>query len=623
MSIFNPSAFYLLPLLGVILFFYLLKGRPRELIISSTLFWRRIGQTLSAQRIRWRLPPELLLFLQIALLSLLIMALAQFFLLKKEKGKSMVIVIDTTASMQATDLIPNRLAIAKKRAQEFIKELPQNTRLALVQAGKRPQLVANFSDERSYLLKELEDLSATDVTGNEEAALKLAASLFPSQTQGRVIFFTDGAFEFDSDSLLPGVEYVLIGEKSCRNLAITSLEVRPRTVDSKKYEVLVKVRNFSSRKEKFSFSLWLRESLISKGELALSSQEERAYIYHLETKERSILKVEICPYPQDDLAADNTAYALFGSSEDLNVLLVSEGNLFLKTALESYSWINLYQKQRALPEEISDYDLVIFDGIIPPLLERGNIVCLGVLPLNFSSEKPNLQFNPILTEWQIDHPLLRFVNFENMNVRQSLEIRPFPGSDVLLKSSEGPLIQVWEKEELRLLFIAFDLYSSDFPLQIGFPVFIFNLLQWFHPQIFDPTYCQIETGEEFVIFPKDQKEQIAIVNPHNEMIKIEKLKDPLVFSQTEIAGVYTLNGENFFVANLLSWRESNLLSRVRLPSTPGEVDKKVENEFWENKLSLSPLLILLSCLLLLIEWYLYHFPTDILKGRNRLRKRTP
>lgn len=160
MTILNPSAFYLLLLLGVILFFYLLKGRPRKVIVSSTLFWRRIRQALPVQRIRWRLPPELLLFLQIALLTLLIMAMAQFLLSRKEKKEFMVVVMDTTASMQATDLIPNRLAVAKKRAEEFIKELPENTQLALVQAGKRPQLIANFSDERSYLLMRLKALTA-------------------------------------------------------------------------------------------------------------------------------------------------------------------------------------------------------------------------------------------------------------------------------------------------------------------------------------------------------------------------------------------------------------------------------------------------------------------------------
>ena len=622
MTILNPSAFYLLLLLGVILFFYLLKGRPRKVIVSSTLFWRRIRQALPVQRIRWRLPPELLLFLQIALLTLLIMALAQFLLSRKEKKEFMVIVMDTTASMQATDLIPNRLAVAKKRAEEFIKELPENTQLALVQAGKRPQLIANFSDERSYLLIRLKALTAADVRGNETAVLELANSILPTQTQGRVIFFTDGAFELDLDSLPQTVELVPLNKKNSRNLAITSFELRPRTQDSEKYELLVKVTNFSLQKERFSLRLWLGQNLIFKSELVVSSQEEKEYIHNLEVDKKTILKAEISPYPQDDLILDNTAYALPGFSERLNVLLVSKGNLFLRTALESYPQVNFYQKQIVLPGELSYYDLIIFDNIIPPPLERGNIVCLGVLPPNLSLKEQDPQPNSILTEWEIDHPLLRFVNLENMNVRQSLGIETLPGADILLMSSAGPLMQVWQKGGLRLLFIGFDLYYSDFPLQIGFPVFIFNLLQWFHPQVFDPTYSQIQTGEEFVIFPKAKKEEITIVNPHNEIITIENPKDPLIFSETRIAGVYTIDGKSLFTANLLSAHESNLLSRVTFASTSREVNRQVKNEYSESKLSLSPLLILLSCLLLLVEWYLYHFPRAIGKRRSKSSKRT-
>jgi hypothetical protein len=172
------------------------------------------------------------------------------------------------------------------------------------------------------------------------------------------------------------------------------------------------------------------------------------------------------------------------------------------------------------------------------------------------------------------------------------------------------------------LFIGFDLYYSDFPLQIGFPIFIFNLLQWFHPQVFDPTYSQIQTGEEFVIFPKAQKEEMTIVNPHNETITIEDPKDPLIFSETTIAGVYTLDGKSLFAANLLSAHESNLLSRVTFSAASTGVNRQVKNEYSESKLSLSPLLILLSCLLLSIEWYLYHFPAAIGKKKSKFSKRT-
>jgi len=306
--------------------------------------------------------------------------------------------------------------------------------------------------------------------------------------------------------------------------------------------------------------------------------------------------VELEPHPRDDLSVDNLAYAIFGSSKNLDVLLVSKGNLFLETALSAYQCINLYLKDRlSNSQEVADYDLVIFDGISPPSLDQGNVVLIGVLPPGFVLEKTAPQLNPVLTEWEVEHPLLRFVDLSDMNVERALPVGVLPGGKVLAR----PLIQVWQKNGLRLLFLAFDLYQSDFPLQVGFPIFIFNLLQWFHPELFDPNYYQIQTGKSFPI-PTEYEGGEVILSPHKKMRKFEKVESGLLFSQTQITGVYKLNGEPFFAANLTSSEESNLLARASLPLLEEEIGGRLEEE---------PI----SFLLLLVEWYLYHFP---LKRRN-------
>ena len=615
MSVLNPSAFYLLPLLGLILFFYLLKGKPRQIKVSSTLFWQKIRQTLTSQRFRWRLPPELLLFLQLTIFGILIVALAQLFLtLRGKEAEYVAIVIDTTASMQATDVVPDRLSVAKRKARDLIRELSRRTRIALIQADDHPRLLVNFSDDRAFLLRRLEALKAVDVEGDEEVALKLAASLFPSGTRKKIFFFTDGAFEINPDSVPRGTKLVLSTSKAPRNIGITSLKIRPRMIGERNYEVLVGVGNFSSQEESFTLSLHLGGKLISKEKLSLPPHREGRYIYSVKARKKAILRVELEPHPRDDLSVDNLAYAIFGSSKNLDVLLVSKGNLFLETALSAYQCINLYLKDRlSNSQEVADYDLVIFDGISPPSLDQGNVVLIGVLPPGFVLEKTVPQLNPVLTEWEVEHPLLRFVDLSDVNVERALPVGVLPGGKVLARSGSFPLIQVWQKNGLRLLFLAFDLYQSDFPLQVGFPIFIFNLLQWFHPELFDPNYYQIQTGKSFPIPTEYEGGEVNILSPHKKMRKFEKVESGLLFSQTQITGVYKLNGEPFFAANLTSSEESNLLARASLPLLEEEIGGRLEEEPAKRKLSLSPFLVLISFLLLLVEWYLYHFP---LKRRN-------
>lgn len=581
MSILNPFAFYLLPLLGLILFFYLLKGRPKELNVSSILFWRKIPQTLTSQNFRWRIPPELLLFLQLTILSLLIIALAQiFFLLPGKRKEYVALVMDTTASMQATDVTPTRFNAAKREAREFVKDLSREEKVALIEAGSGSRILANFSHEREYLLEKLDTLRALDVEGNPKKAIKLARSVFPSQSVGKIVFFTDGAFRLEGDSLPPELKMEVFNSRISSNLGITSLKIRPRIIGRRDYEMMVRVGNFSREERNFTLRVFLNEQILFENELALGPEKERGYIYHLKAEQKGILKAEVSSHSEDHLKVDDVAYAVFGPQKTLDVLLVSPGNIFLENVLSSYSSINLYKKEKVPSERMQNYDLLIFDGIPPPPLQQGNVICIGTLPPTFLPKEPKLIENPVLTEWKSTHPLLRFVSLNNMDVKYSLSAPAIPGGEVLLQAEDYPLMQVLEKDNLKFVFIGFDLYYSDFPFRVGFPIFISNLLQWFYPGLFDPGYYQRQTGNDFTD-----------------------------------AGVHQIDEGTSFAANLVSSQESNLHLRANIISPSADKEKMggEEQESGINRLSISTVIIILLCVLLLIEWYLYHFPAK--RGR--------
>ena len=102
-----------------LLVLYFLKLRRREMPIPSTLLWKKAIQDLQVNAPFQRLRRNLLLFLQMALLMLLILALARpvtFF--TPGAGKNTVIIIDRSASMNATDVNgKSRLDEAKRRAK--------------------------------------------------------------------------------------------------------------------------------------------------------------------------------------------------------------------------------------------------------------------------------------------------------------------------------------------------------------------------------------------------------------------------------------------------------------------------------------------------------------------------
>lgn len=596
MSFLNPLALWFLSLTGVILLFYLLKRRKREIFVSSNFLWQKIVKNLPSPHFQWKLPFSWLLLIQIIALILMVLALSNPLLFRKSKENFLVIVLDTSASMKSTDVLPNRFFVAKKRIEKVLKALSGNTKIALI-SSVPPRLISNFSDSKSYFLERLKDLEPLDVSGKEKEALNLASSLI-SEKRGEILFFTDTSFPQETFSLRENMKLIPVVSENPRNIGITFFSIRSTAVKLGEYELLVKIENFSYKTEDILLRILANEKLLHQEHFELLSLKKKIFTYSFICNQKTFLKVELKTNPLDDLLIDNFVGTVINPDQTLFVLLVSRGNLFLETALKTYPQIKLFVKDKVSLEETPEYGLIFFDEVTPPPSLKGNIICIASLSPDFPLESKGWEKNPPVTYIKSSHALFRFVNLNKINIRRALSIPSFPGAEILLRSFNHPLVQIWQREDLNLLFISFDLYDSDFPLQVGFPVFIFNLLQWFHPEIFDPQYYEVHTGEDFFI--SREGKNLLLIDPHNHSIK---LKEKSTFSQVNFVGPYKLNGDIYFVANLLNREESNISPQIRIYTFKKE-ESSIAKE--GGKWPLSPLLILLALMLLLGEWYLYY-----------------
>src|SRR5947209_18606916 len=110
MSLANPLALAWGLLLIPIVIFYILKIRLKRVPVSTVLFWRQIFDEKKPRSLWQRLRHLISLAVQLLLLVLLAGALAEpFFSWEALSAQRVILVLDNSASMNATDVAPTRL----------------------------------------------------------------------------------------------------------------------------------------------------------------------------------------------------------------------------------------------------------------------------------------------------------------------------------------------------------------------------------------------------------------------------------------------------------------------------------------------------------------------------------
>ena len=121
-----------------------------------------------------------------------------------ERRSTVVLTVDVSASMNRTDLAPNRLTAAVGAARRFVDEAPDHTAIGLVTFAKGARVVVAPTRDRARLreaLGELETIRGRTALG--EAVVTALASLRsegaiaagtpdPATSPGRMLILTDG-----------------------------------------------------------------------------------------------------------------------------------------------------------------------------------------------------------------------------------------------------------------------------------------------------------------------------------------------------------------------------------------------------------------------------------------------
>ena len=173
-----PTLLWLLlivPLL-VLVYGWLVRRRRKSAMGYSSLALVReaIG---TGPQLRRHIPPLLFLLALVALLLAAARPLAVIAL--PSKDQTIVLAMDVSGSMHATDVEPDRLTAAQNAAKAFISDLPRHVRVGIVAFAGSAQLAQLPTQNHEDLVKAIDSFQLQRGTATGNGIMLSLATLFP------------------------------------------------------------------------------------------------------------------------------------------------------------------------------------------------------------------------------------------------------------------------------------------------------------------------------------------------------------------------------------------------------------------------------------------------------------
>lgn len=483
MNLTSPLALAWLALAVPIVVFYILKIRLRRVPVTTTLFWSQIYEE-KRPRSLWRQLRHLLSLL-VQLLFLLLVALAltnPSWSWEELQAQRIVLIVDNSASMNATDVSPTRLDAAREQGRRLIRGLRARDEMAILSAGSEPKVASGLTGHQRTLRDALERIDATDGPTRVAAAVELGRRILSGHERGRIIVLSDGLFEQrerlakDKD-----IEIITLGTPAA-NVGITQFQARRSLADSIGFQILLTVRNFSDEPVETRLEIDLDDKIVDVLPLKLAANEtfSRALDHVSSEGGRLAARLEHA----DALVADNRAVALLPRREVQPVLLITQGSHYLQRVLEAMPAVQL-SVASVLPERVPRDAVVVYHRRTPEALPRGNVLVID--PTNSCdawSVGEGLE-NPLVGRQQSESPLLRHVRMDNvwMPAARKLQFSSQPRTLIAAVTGEA-LYAAMEGQPSsgpadKRLVLTVDLEKGDLPLRTAFPILMTNALAWF------------------------------------------------------------------------------------------------------------------------------------------------
>lgn len=174
-----PQFLWLLLALPVLAALYVLLLRRKKKMAVRYASLSIVKEAMGGRQWRRHIPPALFLLAMAAMVLAASRPVAVVTLPSNQQ--TIILAMDVSGSMRATDVQPNRLVAAQNAAKAFIAELPRTVKVGIVAFAGSAQVAQQPTTNRDDLITAIDRFQLQRATATGNAIVISLATLFPDQ----------------------------------------------------------------------------------------------------------------------------------------------------------------------------------------------------------------------------------------------------------------------------------------------------------------------------------------------------------------------------------------------------------------------------------------------------------
>ncbi len=646
---------------GLPIWLHLLKRHKTDpKPFPSLMFFEKREQSSVVHR---RLDHILLFILRTAMLVLLALLFANPFINRatpKASGKKLVVVaVDNSFSMRATQNGQTRLDRAKQEAMNVLSGIPATTAAQVVALSGTVQAMTQQTNDPTELRGAVAAIKPTDGRGSFGELARFTRTLAESSKMPIELHLIS---DLQKSAMPPGfTDLRLAGDTTLilhpvggeiPNWTVENVKAPTHVYDPKRVHIQATIAGFGAPAAKRTASLWLNGHQLQSKQVDVPANG-RAQVEFLELPASyGFNRCEVRIDSADALPGDDSFPFSVQRTDPKKILFVDNGRhpnaaLYYRTALDSSTdaafMLDVQRPETAATASLAGYAMVVLDdlGPLPPGLEEnlqkfvtpGKSIFIILGPASVAMTKVPVEGDPIqaanyasrdgdrflsVSETDAGHPVFKGLErLEGVSFYQAVSVVPSKDARVLARlNNQTPLLierQIGEGKAL-VFTSTFDNVSNDMPVHGAYWVpFVLQSATYLggggaeQPvNVAVDSYVELRTGES-------KNAAAEVLDPDGKRaLTLEEATNAKTYPLTRegFFDVKSANGQESLIAAHADRRESDLApipqETLDLWKATGSGDAGGQNaggsaEQKTTPWSLSPILLLLLLLVALAE----------------------